>query len=161
MKGIYDMLLLFMGALGFALLFNVKKKNLILSATGGTLAFGIYLLLGIYIDGIAFRYYMAGVFLGLYSEICARMFKLPATIPLVVGFIPLIPGYSLYYTMHYLIREDMDMVMVYGLETWIIAATLATGIISAGAIFHTIRKVIILYRRNYKIRDINRRKDYV
>ena len=40
----------FLGSLGFALLFQVRRKRLLLASLGGLLAWGVYLLMGMATD---------------------------------------------------------------------------------------------------------------
>ena len=81
----------FFGSLGFALLFNLERRHLFWAALGGAAAWAVYLQIGYAVPRIGIQSFGAALFLGLYSEILARMAAAPATTFLVVGFIPLIP----------------------------------------------------------------------
>ena len=61
------------------------------------------------------------------SEIFARMFKSPATVFLIIGIVPLVPGGGLYYTMDALIDGNMDLFVQKGLEAASIAGAIAAG----------------------------------
>ena len=57
------------------------------------------------------------------------MRKCPAIGYLVLGLIPLIPGSSLYYTMNYAVRGNMEMFSLRGMKTIELAGLMAAGIL--------------------------------
>jgi uncharacterized membrane protein YjjB (DUF3815 family) len=63
----------------------------------------------------------------LLAEIFARMFKAPATVFLITGIIPLVPGGGLYYTMDALIDGNMALFAEKGIEAAGIAGAIAAG----------------------------------
>ena len=87
-----ELITAFLGSLGFALLFRVRREKLLLASLGGLLAWGIYLLMGFATDQDVVRYFAASVVLTVYGEIMARVVKCPATLFIVTASIPLIPG---------------------------------------------------------------------
>lgn len=84
----------------------------------------------------------AMICLAFYCELTARLIKEPVTVILMPSTIPLLPGSSIYYTMLYAIKGDMQMFLSYG------KATLYAGLgIGLGAIISsTAVKVINSYR---------------
>ena len=58
----------------------------------------------------------------------ARVMKAPATIFLIVGIIPLVPGGGLYYTMEALLSGDTALFAQTGLETAACAGAIAVGV---------------------------------
>ena len=99
------------------------------SSFGGMFSWGVYLTAAIYFKEEGIRYFFAALFLGLYAEIFARLKKKPATVFLAVGFIPLIPGFSLYTTMYSALRSQKAGFTFYGIQALLIAGALASGII--------------------------------
>lgn len=69
----------FVGSLGFALLFHVRRDRLLLASLGGLLGWGVYLLMGLATDQEVVRYFVASVVLTVYAETLARLVKCPAT----------------------------------------------------------------------------------
>ena len=65
----------FFGALGFALVFNLKGFSMFWSSFGCMLSWGVYLTAAIYFKEEGIRYFFAALFLGLYAEIFARLKK--------------------------------------------------------------------------------------
>jgi uncharacterized membrane protein YjjB (DUF3815 family) len=46
-----------------------------------------------------------------------------------MGLLPLIPGASLYYTMNYAVRGNMDMFSIQGMKTIELAGLMAAGVL--------------------------------
>ena len=130
----------FLGSLGFALLFHVKRERLLLASLGGLLAWGVYLLMGQATDQDVVRYFVASVVLTVYAEVLARMVKCPATLFIVTAAIPLIPGGSLYRTMEFFMENDLEAFSRQALTTVLLAVALAVGMLFPTSIFQLLRK---------------------
>ena len=98
----------FLGSMGFALVFRVRKGILPAAAIGGMLEWTVYLLVAHALGGpgVFWPSVAASLECSLYSEILARKMKAPSTVFLVPGLIPLIPGKNLYYVMSYAVQND-------------------------------------------------------
>ena len=131
----------FVGSLGFAMLFHVKKERLLLASLGGLLAWGVYLLVGQVSDQEVVRYFVASVILTVYAETLARLVKCPATLFIVTASIPLIPGGSLYRTMQYFMMNDLEAFSLQGLTTVLLAVAIAAGMLLPTAIFQLGRRI--------------------
>ncbi|MDE7054109.1 MAG: threonine/serine exporter family protein [Oscillospiraceae bacterium] len=131
----------FLGSLGFALLFQVRRKRLLLASLGGLLAWGVYLLMGMATDQDVIRYFVASVALTVYAEILARLVKCPATLFIVTASIPLIPGGSLYRTMQHFMQNDLEAFSRQGLATVLLAVAIAVGMLFPTAIFQLLHRV--------------------
>ena len=131
----------FVGSLGFAMLFHVKKERLLLASLGGLLAWGVYLLMGQVSDQEVVRYFVASVVLTVYAETLARLVKCPATLFIVTASIPLIPGGSLYRTMQYFMMNDLEAFSLQALTTVLLAVAIAVGLLVPTAIFQLGRRV--------------------
>lgn len=137
----------FLGSLGFALLFHVRGRKLVLGSLGGLLAWGVYLWMGCFTDQDVVRYFVASVVLTVYAEILARVVKCPATLFLVTASIPLIPGGSLYKTMQYFMLNDLAAFSSQGLTTVLLAVAIAVGMLFPTAVFQLLRKLRTQERR--------------
>ena len=99
----------FLACLAFAGIFEVKKPRiLLLSSLTGAAGWAVYILAAPLGD-VVLRSLVATLVLALLSEVLSRVLKAPATIFLIVGIIPLVPGGGLYYTMYYLVNSDLDL----------------------------------------------------
>ena len=119
----------FIGCIGFALFFNMKKRQVIYSGVGGAVAWGIYLIFAHLMGSVFIPTLIASVFIGVYSEIMAKVNKAPATIFFTSVAIALIPGASLYYAMESLLDKDMEAAAYNGNNALTIALAISMGII--------------------------------
>ena len=118
----------FIGSLGFGLLFGLRVKHLFWAAFGGMIAWGIYL--GVYalIPELFLANLCASVFAVTYAELMAHLRKCPATLFVVTGVVPMVPGGTLYRTMDFAVNGDLETAAVYGHKTLIVALAIAAGI---------------------------------
>lgn len=125
----------FIGCLGFAVIFNVHGRGMLLCALGGAFAWAVYLialdLTGSEISG----YFWSSLFSSLYSEIMARIRKYPAISYLVISIFPMIPGAGVYYTMNYAVQGQMELFANKGMFTAAIAGIMAVGILLGSTVF--------------------------
>jgi len=149
MTYIVQLLTAFTGSLGFAMLFNIKREKLLAAAFGGFLAWGVYLFAGIWLDSDPIRFFIASIALTFYAEAFARIKKAPATIFLVSGAIPLIPGGALYQTMRYAVAEQWEKFAIQGTETILLAVAIAIGMLCGLSV---LRASDSMMRRNRKER---------
>ena len=125
----------FIGCLGFVILFNIQGPGGLLCALGGTIAWAAYMLT-IHITGNDLSaYFIAALVASFYSEVMARIRKYPAISYLVISIFPLIPGASIYYTMNYAVRGDMNAFADKMMHTIAIAGVIAVGVILVSTIF--------------------------
>ena len=118
----------FGASLFFAFIFEVKKPAvLLLSSAVGALGWAVFLLMAPIGSDVA-RYFLSTVLVTVLSEVLARMMKVPATVFLLVGIIPLVPGGGLYYAMEYLINGDFDAFVEKGIQTAAYAGAIAVGV---------------------------------
>ena len=125
-----------LGSLGFSLVFNVRGKPLLWGALGGLLAWGSYLFFKAQGTSDVVGYLLASMLITIYSEVCARRFRAPATVFLMSSAIPLIPGGSLYRTMVCAVKmQGMEFLRV-GTHTMLLAAAISAGIILVSTVLH-------------------------
>ncbi len=141
----------FLGSLGFAFIFNTRKKALIPSALGGVVCWGVYLLGSLYFDGQYIPSLFAAAAVALYAEIAARVLKLPATIVFISAIIPLIPGSSLYYTMSYAVSGDLEMFGRHGMETIYYILGITSGISFVWSMWYMVQKIYRIYIKKAEV----------
>ena len=132
----------FTGSVGFGYVFHLGGKNNLLGALGSTIAYGVVLLsvaLGL---NEFLGYFLAAVMIGLWSEIFARVRQCPATVFMVIGFISLVPGGSLYRTMRYALARDWGMFGLQGMRTGLYAIAISAGVVLTTAIAEVVYKNI-------------------
>ncbi len=123
----------FCGSLGFAIFFNIKGKDLFYSALGGAIGWTIFHLLASAGVDEVLRYFIASVAISGYSKILARIRKMPTTVFLVISFIPLVPGYSIYLTMNSLLLYNIEAFATYAVFTFKVVIAIAAGFLVSSA----------------------------
>lgn len=146
MSGLNQIIAAFFGALGFAFLFNLHGKEIFYTSLGGCLAWCVYLLTGILTQQDGKQYFAAALFLGIYAEFLAVRTKVPSTLYLVVGMIPLIPGAALFMMMQNAFKADWEQFARYRLEAAVTGASIALGTIVAAVCWNIFKN----YRLNNK-----------
>jgi len=121
----------FLGTLGFSILFNIRGKRLIMAALGGFISWLLFVLLGHVIPSEPIRYFIVALMTSFYAEWMARLLKTPTTTFLMTTLIPLVPGASLYYTMAYALGSDLEKFLQKAISTLKLAGALALGIVVA------------------------------
>jgi len=136
-----------LGAIGFAVLFHVRKEKLVAVAIGGALAWAVYLVV-VQIGGDkSLGLFISTVTVALLAEIMARVLKTPVTILLVPMLVPLIPGSDLYYTTSYFLggrtQECVDR-----LDSLVKSAgAIAFGIICVTCLFQVVVRLGLIIDR--------------
>ncbi len=130
----------FIGALGFAILYNIRGKKLAFAALGGILSWGLFLLLGLIIESEPIRYFIVSAAVTFYSEIMARVLRTPTTTFITTALIPLIPGGSLYYTIANAFEGNIENFLQNGVITLKLAIALALGVVVITAILNLINR---------------------
>lgn len=133
----------FGASLAFAIVFNIPRNKLLLSALGGLLGQLVYVVFQLVISNDVILYLLATIAISLYAEVLARLTKSPTTIYLAVALIPLVPGGGIYYTMLYFINGEMDLGITTGVHTLLISGALAVGIIMISSTVNLVRKVML------------------
>ena len=141
-EGIIHLVTAGFGALGFSLIFNVRRELLPAAAFGGLLDWGVYMMAEWFFgNGVILPSVVAAAFASIYAEAMARVEKSPATVFYIPALIPLIPGGSLYYTMSYAVLGQWDQVQSYGASTAYCALGIAVGMSLVLSVEFTFRKL--------------------
>lgn len=130
MEHLIQILMGYLGSLGFNILFNIRGRKLFFASLGGLISWAVFLALEPLLPGEAIRYFFAAAAVTVYGEIFARIEKTPTTTFLVPSVIPLIPGGSLYYTMNFALNKQWAAFSQRGFYTLQLALSLAVGIIA-------------------------------
>lgn len=144
----------FFGCAAFCFIFELRRWRYILSASlCGLVCWLVYLLL----EGEApsVRYFWATVAVAMLAEVFARVFKTPATIFLIIGIIPLVPGGGIYYTMEAMLNGYVFQFTRNGAQTAVCAATIAVGcsLVSSAARILTLLRLRREQRRRLRVQD--------
>ena len=140
----------FLGTISFGIIFNIRGKNLVFASLGGLLSWIVCETVKGYQIQEVQSYFLAAVVIAFYSEFMAIYRKAPVTVFIVSGMIPLVPGGSIFYTMHALIMGNYSEFTQKGITTFAIAGVIALGILIASFCVQIIRYVCRSFnKKNY------------
>ena len=113
---ILNMIYCFIATCFFALIMNSPKKVIPISSFIASIGYMIYFIC------VKSNQTMIGFFLGtlviaLFGEICARLFKMPATIFIFPAVVPIVPGLGLYQTMLAFVQNNISGALEIGVRT--------------------------------------------
>jgi len=117
----------------FGVVFHVRGKRLVLSSFSGGLGCLVYLLP--MLESPAVSIFLASCAITIYAEVCARLLKTPATVFLVGGLIPLVPGGGMYHCMFELLEGNLSQAATTGYQTLLQAGAIAVGMITVSSLF--------------------------
>jgi len=129
----------FLSTVGFAVLFNIPRKAIINSGLCGAMGWLAYIYFQETMTSTIFASFAGAFIVGLMGEIFARLKKQPATIFVVPGIIPLVPGYGLYYSMLKILEKDYQKALSLGFEAIIVAIAIASAVIISSSLGKTFR----------------------
>lgn len=126
----------FIGCFGFTFIFRIHKnlRFSFLGALAGTIGWVIYLALR-FTNNIFLQTFVAMFCVSILSELLARIYKAPATIFIIVGCFPLVPGSGIYYTMFYAVQGMSNKFMQSFLSTLGISISIALAILISSTLF--------------------------
>ncbi len=135
----------FFASLGFGIIFNIRGKKLYFAALGGSIGWLIYSLSLLVVPSI-YALTLSAIGFSVYSEIMARILKSPITLFVICALIPLVPGGGMYYTMLYILQDNLTMAIETGIQAISDAGSLVMGIL----IVSSIMKIINNKKENMK-----------
>jgi uncharacterized membrane protein YjjB (DUF3815 family) len=116
-----------MGA-AVGVMYRIPRSLLVYGGLNAALAWLVtQLLAGAGMNAVAANFF-GSVALGAAAEAMARLLRKPATIFVIPGFIPLVPGREAYTTMRYLVEGQYGPAVAMGVQTMLIAGAIAFGI---------------------------------
>ena len=123
---IAQLISLFIGVIGFAIILEVPKKYLTVCGLAGMIGWAAYLLAQQFIP--AGSVFVSSFCIALVSQIFARKLRCPVTVFLIPGIYPSVPGAGIYRTVYYVIMGENELAGHYLLETLTTAGMIALGI---------------------------------
>jgi uncharacterized membrane protein YjjB (DUF3815 family) len=139
-------ILSFFASLGFGIVFQIRKEDLIYAALGGALIRIVYLICMALIPYRIVYVGLAAFCASLYAEILAYYKKMPATVFLYPSIVPLIPGDLFYYSMGAIISSNMEQFLDNAGACVLALLGISIGFVVCSSVMH--------YTRQKKIRNI-------
>lgn len=136
-----EFLFAFLGTLGFALIFNVPLRHIPVASFIGGAGWVIYQIAVAAGCGVAISCFLGACTVGLTSDIASRVCKEAATIFVIPGVLPLVPGAGTYYTMLAIINGNLEQAADKGIETLAMAGAIALGLLVMGTVIQIVRGI--------------------
>lgn len=133
----YEQLILaFIGTMGFAVYFRIRRRRKIWEAAiGGTLGWAVYLLVYRASQNLLLSNAVAAIVIEFYAETAARLWKAPANIFLIPSVIPILPGASFYRCMSGLISTNEVQFIDAGKDFFLSVSGIELGFLIAFIVF--------------------------
>lgn len=125
----------------FGYFFYINKYDIITASVIGAAGWVVFLILHKDLGLETAGYFVSALFVAAAAEICASILKKPATIFIIPGIIPFVPGGGIYETMLYSLWGNMELAAVTGFRTLTAAGAIAAGIALVSAFYHMGRKI--------------------
>ena len=116
-----------LGTAGFCVILHVSKSKFAIAVFGGAVSAFTAALFEYAGAGIFKSTLIAMIALCAFSEVAARVVKTQASVIMIPGSIPLLPGGSLYYMMSFLVHFNSEMFYYYARETVLTGLGIALG----------------------------------
>lgn len=122
-----------------SLYFNTRYMHAVISGVLGVMSYFVYLLIREYWGNEAMGFFIGTVTVAVSSEILAVFMKNPATVFLLSGLLPLVPGGGLFYMMRAIIQKRFTEAFDTGYQTVMAAAAIALGVAVVSSVFRIVQ----------------------
>lgn len=136
-----QIILAFFGSIFPAILFNIDRKKIFWAGLCGALGWSAYLLMYSDTNNPIVATFMGAIAIGIYSETMARILKTPAFEFLIPGIFPLVPGFTAYTTLRYIVENNLSEAFNRGIQTIAVGGSIGFGIMLSTTIFKFISKL--------------------
>ena len=119
----------FMGTVTFGLMCGVPRKYLLYCGICGGAGWWLYVLLERQGCRATETTFFATVLVIVLSRYFAVLGRCPATVFVISGIIPLVPGAGIYWMAYYLVMNRQELAMAYGFEAVKTAVAIVLGIV--------------------------------
>ena len=142
-----QILMAFLGTIGFAIFFNIRKTRLLLVGIGGAVIWTVFLAVDHFTGQEMIALFVASLLASVFAEVLARVVKSPATVLLIPMVIALIPGGNLYYTMFHMVQGHAILFQSYLKLVLQEAASIALGVMIMTSAMQVVQKSRIYHQK--------------
>lgn len=128
----------FIGTLGFSALFGAPRRTYLACGLTGMAGWAAYLALCK--TGLPLAAFAGGVTVSVLSFLLARLQRCPATVFLVCGIIPLVPGGGIFWTAYHIVANHLRQAATTGFMALKITGAIAGAIILVSALTSHLKK---------------------
>ncbi|MED4202400.1 threonine/serine exporter family protein [Neobacillus mesonae] len=141
MKLLAQLITSFIATGAFGIIFNAPKNTLVKCGLIGMGGWVIYYVLNGYTNNAVLATVAATIFIAVISQRLAKYYKTPVIIFSVAGIIPLVPGGLAYDAMRNFVENDYNAALALAAKVFMLAGTIAFGLVFSEVINQVIRKV--------------------
>ena len=131
---IWAFLFAFCSTVGFSILFHVPKKHIASAGFVGALGWLTYTYFIISGSGSVLACFAGSCVVAIISDVFSRAFKDAATIFVIPGILPLVPGAGMYYTMLAILEGNLEKMASLGTETILMAGAIAVALLVVASV---------------------------
>ena len=134
-------ILAFFGSIFPAILFNIDRKKIVWAGLCGAIGGAVYLLIFNISNSPIAASFVGAIAVGVYSESLARIIKTPTFGFLIPGIFPLVPGFTAYTTLRYIVENNLSEAFNKGVQTVAVGGSIGFGIMLSTTIFRFISRI--------------------
>lgn len=131
---IWAFLFAFCSTVGFSILFHVPKKHIASAGFVGALGWLTYTYSITSGSGSVLACFAGSCVVAIISDVFSRAFKDAATIFVIPGILPLVPGAGMYYTMLAILEGNVEKMASTGTETILMAGAIAVALLVVASV---------------------------
>ena len=105
----------FVVSLSFSIFFNAPRKSLFSCGIIGAIGWLVHVVTNLLLSDVVVSSFLGAVCVGVLSTNASRILKLPATIFIYTGMVPLVPGYGMYNTMQNIVTKNYGVASKVGI----------------------------------------------
>ena len=139
---LFKFILTLVSVSAFAILDRAKNTVVFLSSLGGAITYTAEYIFLQKSENIFLVYFLSAGVTCLYSEIMARVKKIPVTVIMIPGIIPLVPGSLIYRSMRGLLENNHTAYIENLIEVLLSAGGIATAAALGGALAALYKKTV-------------------
>ena len=130
----------FVASAAFGLIFNVPKRSLVQCGIVGMLGWALYVALTQQAVNVTIATLIAAGCVAVFSQIMAKLYRMPIIVFNVSGIIPLVPGGLAYNAMRSAVENEFDAALQLGTQAFMISGAIAMGLVLSEVINQAIRR---------------------
>lgn len=132
----------FIGTVGFAALFGTPRRFYLTCGLTGMVGWAVFIVLAWYTGllSVAGAAFFAALAVALTSDLLSVTQRCPTTVFLICGIIPLVPGGGIFWTVYYLVSDQLRLAAITGFTALKVTIAIAGGIITLAALASRLQK---------------------
>ena len=132
----------FIGTVGFAALFGTPRRYYLTCGFTGMVGWAVYVVLAWYTGllSVAGAAFFDALAVALTSDLLSVAQRCPTTVFLICGIIPLVPGGGIFWTVYYLVSDQLRLAATTGFTAIKVTIAIAGGIITLAALASRLQK---------------------